>query len=155
MKENADAKVNEASVQGAQFLLGGPGSSENTSCLKPTILTGVTPSMAIFDEESFGPSASLYTFEDDLEAIKLANASEYGLNASIHTTNMERGIALAREIDVGQVHINNLTEYDEPTIPIGGEKASGWGRSNANWSLNEYLTLKTITINMKKMHTWM
>lgn len=154
IKEHADAKVMNASRQGAKVLVGGPGSSNDASCLRPTILTGVTRDMAIFDEETFGPSASLYTFDDDEEAIQLANASEYGLNASIHTTNMERGIAMARELEVAQVHINNLTGYDEPTFPIGGEKASGWGRSNASWSLNEYLTLKTISINMKEMHTW-
>ena len=98
----------------------------------------------------------------------MANDSSYGLNAAVHSRNMERALDIARELEVGQVHINNLTEYDErelttistsptdpeiltsaATIPIGGEKASGWGRSNAHWGLNEYLTYKTVTISMK------
>ncbi|KAK5687815.1 hypothetical protein LTR17_026740 [Elasticomyces elasticus] len=147
---NASSRnVNAAGRMGAQFLIGGPGPSKNENSLRPTILTGVDKDMAIFDEESFGPSASLYTFNNDAEAIAMANETEYGLNAAIHTTNLERGIKMAREIEAGQVHLNCTTNYDEVTLPIGGTKASGWGRSNGTWSLNEYLDLKTITIRMQ------
>ncbi|CAM1503360.1 Fc.00g081360.m01.CDS01 [Cosmosporella sp. VM-42] len=154
MATNANAKLVDAYRKGAEFLIGGAELDGNGLGLKPTIVTSITPEMAIFEEETFGPSASLYTFKDDTEAVQLANASIYGLNAAVHTTSMERGIEIARELEVGQVHINNLTEYDEPTIPVGGVKASGWGRSNGGWGLEEYLTLKTITVNMKKAHTY-
>ncbi|KAF7560947.1 hypothetical protein G7046_g3199 [Stylonectria norvegica] len=154
MANNANTKLLDAQNKGAEFLVGGAEPNGGVLSLQPTIVTSVTPDMIMFEEETFGPSASLYTFEDDAEAIALANASIYGLNAAIHTTNMERGIDIARELEVGQVHINNLTEYDEPTIPVGGVKASGWGRSNGGWGLEEYLTLKTITVNMKKAETY-
>ena len=111
----ANDKLLDAQSKGAVFLIGGPGyhGSDRQTGLKPTIVTGVTPEMAIWEEETFGPSASLYTFTDDEDAVAMANKSVYGLNAAIHTTNMERAIDMARKLEVGQVHINNLTEYDE------------------------------------------
>ena len=112
MAEAAQKKLLDAEQKGAQFLFGGPGYAKKSGLI-PSIMTGVNETMTVFDEETFGPSASLYTFQDDDEAIALANNSEYGLNAAIHTTNMERGIDMGRELEVGQVHINNLTEYDE------------------------------------------
>lgn len=193
---NANAALLDAQSKGAEFLFGGPGFQSNASALKPTIVTSVTEDMTIFDAETFGPSASLYTFDSDSEAVELANRSIYGLNAAVHTTNLSRGIDIARQLQVGQVHINNLTEYDEckscvpcsflfrclftassasrfashfqvnfapvltfvnsllATIPVGGERASGWGRSNAAWGFTEYLSLKTITANMKEPHTY-
>ena len=115
---NPDSLVQKAIMSGAKALVGGTGLSPSKLGLKPTILTGVEKHMAISDQETFGPSASLYTFKTDEEAIQMANDSEYGLNAAIHTTNMERAIRLARELEVGQVHINNLTEYDEGKYPV-------------------------------------
>ena len=113
MAENAEKRVLEAEKKGAKFLVGGSGFDDTTGGLKTTILTGVNKDMSISDEETFGPSASLYTFKTDLEAIEMANDSEYGLNAAVHSSNMERALDIARELEVGQVHINNLTEYDE------------------------------------------
>lgn len=95
--------------------------------MKPTIITGVKPTDDISDQETFGPSASLYVVENEEEAIQLANKSAYGLNASIHTTQYLKGLALARDLDYGQVHINMTTVYDQSTLPIGGVKGSGWG----------------------------
>lgn len=118
MANNANAKLVDAQNKGAEFLVGGTESDGNILSLKPTIVTSVTPEMAMYDEETFGPSASLYTFKDDVEAIKIANDSIYGLNAAIHTTNMQRGIEMARQLEVGQVHVNNLTEFDERKCDI-------------------------------------
>ena len=113
MAENAEQRVLEAQKKGAKILVGGSGFDDTTGGLKTTVLTGVTKDMSISDEETFGPSASLYTFKTDLEAIEMANDSMYGLNAAVHSRNMERALDIARELEVGQVHINNLTEYDE------------------------------------------
>lgn len=90
--EDADRKVAQAARLGAKMLVGGPGALESRPSLKPTILLGVKKDMEVSDEETFGPSASLYTFKTDREAIEMANDSEYGLNAAIHSTNMERAI---------------------------------------------------------------
>jgi acyl-CoA reductase-like NAD-dependent aldehyde dehydrogenase len=113
MVKNADDKLVEAQEKGAKFLVGGPSFDGESPSLQPTIVTGVTDAMKIFDEESFGPSASLYVVKDDKEAIELADVSQYGLNAAVHTTNMERGINVARALEVRQCHINNITEHDE------------------------------------------
>lgn len=102
----------DAQEKGANFLTGGP-SFIKPSCLQPTLLTGITKDMMIYDEETFGPSAAVCIVNTDEEAIELANDSQYGLNAAIHTQNMFRGISIGRRLEVGQVHINSLTENDE------------------------------------------
>jgi acyl-CoA reductase-like NAD-dependent aldehyde dehydrogenase len=86
----------------------------SSTSLEPVIVSidGEAPdSVRIIDEESFGPSASLYVVNTDEQAINLANRSAYGLSASIHTTNMERGMNLGRELEYGQVHLNYITLY--------------------------------------------
>lgn len=117
MVKNSNDKLLEAQEKGAKFLVGGPSFDGKTPSLKPTIVTGVTKAMKIFDEESFGPSVSLYVVKNDQEAIDLANVSEYGLNAAVHSTNMERAINVARALEVRQCHINNITEHDEREYP--------------------------------------
>ena len=117
--ENANNRLVEAQKKGAEFLIGGPGFNIDTGGLKPSIVTNVTKDMTIFEEETFGPSASLYVFQDDADAIKIANNSIYGLNAAVHTTNMGRGLDVARKLEVGQVHINNLTAFDEGKAVLG------------------------------------
>jgi acyl-CoA reductase-like NAD-dependent aldehyde dehydrogenase len=69
--------------------------------------------MGIFDEEGFGPSVSLYIAEDDAQAVAMANDSVYGLNGAVFSQNMERALGVAREMDLAQVHINNMTPHDE------------------------------------------
>ena len=112
MSENANEKVADAEAKGAKVITGGSGYDSGKG-LKLTILSGITKDMSIYDEETFGPSASLYTFKTDSDAIKIANNTSYGLTAAVHTTNMERGLELAREIEAAQIHINNITGYDE------------------------------------------
>jgi acyl-CoA reductase-like NAD-dependent aldehyde dehydrogenase len=101
--------------------------------LHPTVLTGVTPSMRLYSEESFGPTVSVHTFQTEEEAIKLANESEYGLSAAIFTKDIARAIWMARKITSGAVHINGNTIHDEPQLPHGGMKSSGWGRFGVPW----------------------
>lgn len=119
--ENANSRLLEAQEKGAEFLIGGPGFNIDTGGLKPTIVTNVTEDMTMFEEETFGPSASLYIFQDDADAVNIANNSIYGLNAAVHTTNMARGLDMARKLEVGQVHINNLTAFDEGKAALGSK----------------------------------
>lgn len=88
------------------------------SALKPTILMGVTRGMEISDEEAFGPSFSLYTAKDDAEAIRLANETRYGLNAAVHSTNMQHALEVAKEIDTAQIHVNSMTAHDERKLSV-------------------------------------
>ncbi len=114
--------------------------------LTPTIITGIAESAKIRDEETFGPSATLYVVENADEAVKLANESAYGLSATIHTKDMLLALKMARELDYGQVHVNAPTVYDEATLPVKGVKGSGWGNQNSRYGLREYLYDKTVTL---------
>ena len=105
-------KLVDAEKKGAKFLIGGP-SYGGIASLVPTILTGVTPEMEIYHEESFGPSVALFIARDDAHAIEIANDTPYGLNAAIHSKDMGRALDVAREIECAQVHINNMTAHDE------------------------------------------
>jgi len=138
-------KLVDAEKKGAKFLVGEAKIHELAS-LKPVILTNVTKDMDIADEESFGPSMSLYVAKDDEEAIKIANDTVYGMNAAIHSTNMPRALRIARELEYAGVHINGLTVHDEPNLPIGGNKASGYGRNNSHWGLDEFMITKSVTL---------
>ncbi|KAL9053779.1 MAG: hypothetical protein Q9162_004577 [Coniocarpon cinnabarinum] len=95
--------------------------------------------------KTFGPSMSLYVIDSEREAIDLANASEYGYAASIHTRDMDRAIKIARQLDFGIVNCNNLQFFTHANAPTGGTKATGWGRSNGMWGIGNFLDEKSFT----------
>ncbi|MFZ3286929.1 MAG: benzaldehyde dehydrogenase, partial [Telluria sp.] len=102
----------------------------------PTVLDRVTPSMAAFREEIFGPVVSVTTFATDEEAVALANDTEYGLSAGILTSSLTRARAIAENLNVGLIHINDQTIHDDGLMPMGGRGASGNGSRHggpANW----------------------
>ena len=103
--------LKDAEAKGAKFLVGGPEYLSDTS-LKPTIVTNISRDARIFDEETFGPSVSVYIANDDDDAIAKANDSAYGLNAAVHSTSWEHAYNVAKQLEYGQVHINNLTAND-------------------------------------------
>ena len=102
----------DAHANGAGFLVGGPEMISPAS-VRPTIVTNVTEKSRIWDEETFGPSATLYIVDTEEEAVNLANGSSFGLTASVHSQNLPRAMALARRLEYGQVHINSVTEFEE------------------------------------------
>ena len=142
--KHAEEVLRDAQEKGEKFLLGGGIERSKAATLKPAIVME-PKSSRIVDEETFGPSASLYVVENDEEAIKLANRSAYGLNATIHTKDLARGIKLSRELEYGQVHINSISVFTASTGSQGGVKGSGWGRQNAGWGLNEFLVEKFVS----------
>jgi benzaldehyde dehydrogenase (NAD) len=100
------------------------------------VLAGVTPAMPVFREEIFGPVIAVTTFLTEAQAVQLANDTEYGLSAGILTGNVGRGMALAEQLNVGLVHVNDQTVNDDGTMPMGGRGASGNGSRHgvpANW----------------------
>jgi benzaldehyde dehydrogenase (NAD) len=114
---------------------------------RPTVLTGVTPDMAAFTEEIFGPVAPITTFKTDEEAIELANRTEYGLSSGIYSNNIERAMKIAERLNTGLVHINDQTVNDDPRIPFGGMGASGnGGRFGSLSNLEEFTTWRWMTI---------
>ena len=118
----------------------------------PTIFADVKPSMSVAQDEMFGPAVSVIPFDTTEEAIQIANDSAFGLSGAIHTKDVEYGAELAKRIDTGMVHVNGGTIDDEPLIAFGGEKASGVGRLNGRWALEEFTTLKWVSVLHKPRH---
>jgi aldehyde dehydrogenase (NAD+) len=115
-------------------------------CFQPTLLANV-PDEAVFSrEETFGPVAAVDVVEDADEAVRRANATSYGLAAGILTGDPERGLALARKLQSGIVHVNDQPVHDEPQMPFGGVKDSGWGRFGGRAALEEFTELRWITV---------
>jgi acyl-CoA reductase-like NAD-dependent aldehyde dehydrogenase len=112
LAQKAHGYLVDAERKGAKYIFGKAEFLSDIS-LAPALLTGVTKEMSIWDEETFGPSASVFVVDNDNEAVVLANDSVYGLNAAVHTGNMQRALNVGNRLEVGQVHVNALTENDE------------------------------------------
>ncbi|KAJ7060990.1 Aldehyde/histidinol dehydrogenase [Mycena amicta] len=126
------------------------GDSPSSTRLRPIIVEGVTKEMDLYTVESFGPSVSLIVVESEEEAVRIANDSDYGLNAAIFTRDLARGLRVAKRLECGNVHINSMSVHDEAALPHGGVKNSGWGRFNGKWGLDEFLRSKTTRITFKE-----
>ncbi|KAJ6134574.1 Aldehyde dehydrogenase N-terminal, partial [Penicillium sp. IBT 18751x] len=147
-KARVEALVSSAVAAGAHFISGSTETHVPDDAgvrLAPAILGGVKEDMAVWQEEAFASVAACMAFETEEEAIRLANSSGYGLSASVFTEDLRRGLAMAKKIQSGAVHINSMTIHDEPVLPHGGVKNSGWGRFNAAEGLNEFLSTKSVT----------
>jgi acyl-CoA reductase-like NAD-dependent aldehyde dehydrogenase len=113
-------------------------------CYRPTILADVPAGARIHSAETFGPVLVAQPVADADEAVAIANSTSYGLSAGLLTSDTQRGFALARRIDAGVVHVNDQTIADEPQLPLGGVKDSGWGRSGPH-SMTDFTELQWIT----------
>lgn len=143
----AAAHVEDAVDKGATVLTGGRARPDvGPLFYAPTVLTDVTPDMHVATQETFGPVLSLYGFGDDEEAVALANDTEYGLNASIWTRDVDRGMAMAREINAGTVNINEAyaSAWGSIDAPMGGFKDSGLGRRHGREGIIKYTETKNI-----------
>ena len=136
------ALIRDATSKGAS-LVHGDNSGADTR-MHPVIVKGVTTDMDLYMTESFGPTVALYEVDSEEEALRLANDTEYGLSSAVFTEDLRRGLRLAKGIETGACHINAMSVHDEPTLPHGGAKASGYGRFNS-FGLEEWLRTKTIT----------
>ncbi len=134
----------DGAVKGGARLLAG-GRSEGL-VYAATLLADVPASSELAQHETFGPVAALEVVADEDAAIERANATAYGLSAGIITTSTERGMAIADRIEAGIVHINDQTIGDEPQMPFGGVKDSGWGRFGGAAALDEFSELKWVTV---------
>ncbi|WP_459709871.1 succinic semialdehyde dehydrogenase [Actinophytocola sp. KF-1] len=139
--------VDDAVAKGARVEAGGRARPElGPYFYEPTILTGVTPDMAVHGEETFGPVVSVYPFADDDQAVALANATEYGLGASIWSRDVARARDLAARVKAGQVNINEsyASVHISNDAPQGGMKASGLGRRHGEYGLLSFCELQTV-----------
>jgi vanillin dehydrogenase len=104
--------------------------------------------MRIYSEESFGPITSIIKVNSSEEALTVANDTSYGLSAAVITNDLQKAMDLALRLESGMVHINDTTVTDEPHVPFGGIKNSGFGREGGNYSMEEMTELKWITIQL-------
>lgn len=146
LRDTLDGQVKASVEQGAVVQLGGQPIDSEGFFYEPTVLTNVREGMPAFDEETFGPVASIIEANDDEHAIRIANSTRYGLGASIWSTNIDRAEHLTREIQAGAVFVNELVKSD-PRLPFGGIKNSGYGRELGYHGIQEFTNIKTVWIS--------
>lgn len=139
--------IDRSIQQGAKYALQG---EVEGNVFAPTVLTDVTNDMPIAQEEIFGPAVGVIVVEDEEEAIKVANDSEYGLSGAVHAGSIEHGVEVSKQIVTGMIHVNDQGVNDEPIVAFGGEKASGLGRYGGEWALHEFTTTKWISVQTEE-----
>jgi len=141
--------IKDAVNKGAKVLAGGP---SNNAIMKATVVDGVTDRMDLYHEESFGPVAAVIHVDNDEEAIRIANDTEYGLSASVYSRDIGRALKVAKRIESGICHVNGPTVHDEAQMPFGGVKASGHGRFGGKAAIDEFTELRWISIQTEPLH---
>src|SRR4051812_168928 len=142
LAEQLEHQVQDSIQKGAHLLTGG---ARNKCNFQPSLLTNVRKGMPAFDEEMFGPVASVIEAIDEDNAIGIANESRYGLAASVWTRDIEKAERMAKEINSGAVFINALVKSD-PRYPFGGVKKSGYGRELSSFGIKEFMNIKTVYV---------
>ena len=147
--EKMDAFISDATGKGAKVAAGG---KRTGSVVEATVLDNVKPGMRAYDEESFGPVKPVIRVADEDEAVRIANDTEYGLSASVYSRDIQRAMAVAARIESGICHINGPTVYDEAQMPLGGMKASGYGRFGGHAGINEFTEVHWVTVEDPNQH---
>lgn len=142
-----DSLVKDAVGKGATLHCGG---TFEGRLYKPTVLSGITPEMEIYHEETFGPIASVITVKDTEAALQCANDTIYGLSAGVITQDVEKALFFAEGLEAGMVHVNNASIDAESCVPFGGCKGSGQGREGGRYSIEEMTEVKWVTIQKAK-----
>ncbi|HTU72986.1 MAG TPA: NAD-dependent succinate-semialdehyde dehydrogenase [Trebonia sp.] len=136
--ENLLAQVKDAVSKGATLHVGGQVVGEAGAYFAPAVLTGVTPQMRAYSEELFGPVAVVYKVASDADAVKLANAVDFGLGGAVWSTDEQRATAVARQLEVGMANVNTPAG-EAADLPFGGTKRSGFGRELGPLGIDEFL----------------
>ncbi len=132
--------------KGAEIVLGGEIPNRKGAFYPPTILENVKPGMPAYDEELFGPVASVIRVKDEQEAIKVANDTEFGLGAAVFTRDLKNGEHIAEKLlDAGCCFVNDFVKSD-PRLPFGGIKTSGFGRELSTHGIKEFMNVKTVVV---------
>jgi succinate-semialdehyde dehydrogenase/glutarate-semialdehyde dehydrogenase len=137
--------IADAVQKGAKVALGGKPDPHGALFFQPTILTGVTPAMRIASEETFGPVAPLFRFTDEADAVRLANATEFGLAAYFYGRDVARIFRVAEALEYGMVGVN-IGMVSTEVAPFGGVKESGHGREGSKYGIEDYLEIKYVCL---------
>ena len=146
-----DSQVKESVKEGAEVVTGGEQIGKKGYFYKPTVLKNVNPKMSIAQEEVFGPVAPIIVADDEVEAIELANNSDYGLGASIWTQDLDKAERLSSSVESGIVSVNNVVASD-PRVPFGGVKKSGFGRELSRYGMLEFVNIKSVRLYDQLVH---
>jgi acyl-CoA reductase-like NAD-dependent aldehyde dehydrogenase len=147
--QRVGALVADAVGKGATLLAGG---GIDGTIMEATVLDRVTPKMDIFYEESFGPVVCMVRVPDVEAAIRVANDTEYGLSSGIFTRDVKLAMDIAQRLDFGCCHINGPTVHDEAQMPLGGMKASGYGRFGGQPGIDAFTEIQWVTIEDPNQH---
>lgn len=145
--DKVNGHVQEAVKAGAELVTGG---KYDGLVYHPTIVTDVKYDMRIFTDQTFGPVAPIIVVDDAEEALQVANNSKYGLSAGIITNDFNQALIMAQKLQTGMVHIGDQTVNDEPQVPFGGVKGSGFGRMGGKAALDEFTELRWISVQQTK-----
>ena len=146
-----DFQVKDSVKEGAELLAGGEQIKSKGYFYKPTILKNVSPNMRVAQEEVFGPVAPIIIADSEIEALRLANDSQYGLGASIWTEDLDKAEELSRMVRSGIVTVNNVVISD-PRVPFGGVKKSGFGRELSRYGMLEFVNIKSVRFYDQFVH---
>ena len=148
LRDEVHQQVTESVKKGAELIIGGHIPDHEGAYYPPTILGNVSKGMPAYDEEIFGPVASVIKVKDEKEAIHVANDTSYGLGACVFTQNTEKGERIAKEeLEAGCCFVNQFVKSD-PRLPFGGIKNSGIGHDCSHLALDDYLVKKRVTVTL-------
>jgi succinate-semialdehyde dehydrogenase/glutarate-semialdehyde dehydrogenase len=144
--EKIELLLDDAIKNGAKICLGGQRHELGGNFFQPTLLVDCSEKMRIWSEEIFGPILSIFSFQCEEEAIRMANNTEFGLASYLYSINIERCLRVSRNLEYGMIGINT-SNITSPASPFSGVKNSGYGVHGSIYSLENYLTLKSVVIN--------
>lgn len=142
LRDALDRQVRRSLEAGAVLLAGGQAIEGPGNFYEPTVLGNTGPGMPVFDEETFGPLAAIAIAKDDADAVRLANATPFGLSVSVWSSSTERALTVAKGVTSGAAFINSITASDA-RVPFGGTKKSGYGRELASAGIREFTNTRT------------
>jgi succinate-semialdehyde dehydrogenase/glutarate-semialdehyde dehydrogenase len=145
LREDVHDQVQRSLKQGAKLLVGGEILDRPGFFYTPAVLVDVEPGNVAFEEEIFGPVASIIRARDVDHAVELANATSFGLGGAVFTADREKGEEVALRLEVGCAFVNEMVKSD-PRVPFGGVKASGYGRELSYFGIREFVNTKTVWI---------
>lgn len=147
LRDDLHHQVVRSAGAGARVVLGGAVPDRNGAWYPPTVLIDVQPGMPAWEEELFGPVASVIRARDEEDAIRIANATVFGLGAAVFTQDLERGERIARDhLEAGSCFVNAFVRSD-PRLPFGGIKESGYGRELSPLGIREFVNVKTVCVS--------